>query len=293
MLETRQLEYFLALAETLHFGRAAARVHITQPALSQQIRKLEAQLGVSLVERTSRTVALTDAGTVFREEAERALAQVARAAAQAQAVGRGEAGRLRVGFVGSVMSTFLPAAIRAFRSRHPGVTLELQECNTYRQQALIGQGEMDLGFLFGGPDDRTLTYERIYSHALVVAMPAAHPLAGRTAISLLELAGEPFVMVSREHEPGLYDRHIGAFQQAGFVPDVVQDANQFQTILGLVAAGIGVCPMAAYVRQVVYEGVAFVPVSEPDTRIDLCAAWRTSTALVRRFMEVVRTVAAT
>lgn len=288
MIELRHLEYFIALAETLHFGRAAEKVHVTQPALSQQIKKLEARIGVVLVDRTPRAVALTAAGQAFLAEARRALAQVDRAVHVAQRAGRGEVGRLRIGFIGSVLFSFLPAALRSFRARFPDVELDLHECNTHHQHERLRRAELDLGFLYAPLGDDQITLERVFSQSFVVALSETHPLAGRASIALAELAREPFVMVTRDREPGLYDCHIGACQQAGFVPNVVQRASQFQTILGLVSAGIGVYPMAAHVRHMVHEGVVFVPVSEPTATIELCAAWHQTTPAIANFMAVVR-----
>jgi DNA-binding transcriptional LysR family regulator len=292
MLQLYHLQYFVALAETLHFGQAAARLHITQPALSQQIRNLEEILGVQLVERTRQTVQLTPAGQLFLKEARQALDQVDVAVRVAQRAAQGELGRLSVGFLGSVLYSFLPEVLRVFHERFPAVELKLRELNSTEQLVALIRQQIDIGVLYGPLHEPQLGLERVLQAPLWLALPRAHPLATRAVIALDELQREPFVLVSREYEPVLYDRWIGVCQQAGFVPRVVQEASQIQTILGLVAAGFGIFPAPAYVRHVPHVGVAYVPVAEPAPWIELYAVRRRrdGSPVLRNFLQVIRNV---
>ncbi len=292
MIQLHHLQYFVALAETLHFGRAPARLHLTQPALSQQIRKLEALLGVQLVLRTHQTVELTLAGHLFLKEARQALEQVEIAVQVAQRAAQGELGRISVGFLGSVLYSFLPEVLRVFHERFPTVELKLRELNSNEQIEALARQQIDLGVLNGPLHAPQLSCERVLHPPLWLALPRTHPLANHGSIALDEVRREPFVLVSRQYEPALYDRWIGICQQAGFVPQVVQEASQIQTILGLVAAGFGIFPAPAYVQNVVHTGVAYVPITPPAPWIELYAAWRRHDAspVLHNFLQVIRDV---
>jgi DNA-binding transcriptional LysR family regulator len=261
-MELRHLRYFLAVAEELHFHRAATRLHISQPPLSQQIRALERELGVTLLERNRRRVALTAAGEAFRDDTRAILAAVDRASERAQNIARGSIGTLSIGFVGSAMfSETLPDILREFRSSRPDVALVLRELPTVVQlQALVG-GELDVGVIRGpiaaSELDPQLELMTIQRERLVAALPADHPLAARRRLRAADLRGETFVILARRDAPGLF-------------------ASLSAAMISLVAGGFGVSLVPASVGSVDRSGVAFRPFAGPAPTIELSAAWRTA-----------------
>ena len=274
MVELRYLNYFIAVAETRSFRQAAERMHVTQPALSQQIAKLERTIGVRLLERNRRRVLLTHAGELFLAEARKAVEQVDYAVHVAQRAEQGEIGQLRLGFVGSVLYSFLPKAIQLFRERFPDIELKLQELSSSEQVERLTAHQIDAGILYGPVFEETIELEPVLRQPLYIALPERHQLADKATISLEELRQQPFILVSRDQEPALHDRLIGIFQQAGYVPRVVQEAGQSQTILGLVALRIGIFPAAGHMRYMEHKGIVFVPVEEPAPIIEVSIAWR-------------------
>lgn len=278
-MELRHLRYFLAVAEELHFHRAATRLHISQPPLSQQIRALERELGVTLLDRNRRRVTLTAAGEGFRDDVRMILAAVERASERAQHVARGSLGTLSIGFVGSAMfSPTLPDILREFRGGHPEVELVLRELPTTAQlHALVG-GELDVGVIRGPvadseihPQVELMTIQREH---LVVALPADHPLAVRRRLRAESLRGETFVILARREAPGLYASLSAAMGDAGGVPEDVLEVAEMQTIISLVAGGFGVSLVPESVGQVDRSGVAFRPIAGPTPTIELSVAWR-------------------
>ncbi|WP_101788520.1 LysR family transcriptional regulator [Nonomuraea indica] len=277
-MNLRQLRYAVALAEELNFGRAALREGVRQPPFSQQIGKLEEELGVRLFERTTRQVRLTPAGEAFVAEARMSLAHAALATESARRVGRGEAGRLVVGFVGSATNITLPRVLRRFRSRYPGVQVELRELPTAQQAEELRQGLLDVGLLhapLAGPAAEVLTTRTVARELLLAALPADHPLATRGTLPVAALAGEPFVMFPRRHGPALYDRITSVALAAGFEPTIVQEAVQMQTIVGLVAAGTGVSIVPESVARLRHGDVVFRPLAPPTRVVTLDVTWRT------------------
>ncbi|MGA2758356.1 MAG: LysR substrate-binding domain-containing protein, partial [Solirubrobacteraceae bacterium] len=259
-MELRHLRYFLAVAEELHFHRAATRLHISQPPLSQQIRALERELGVTLLERNRRRVTLTAAGEAFRDETRAILAAVDRAAERARNISRGSLGTLSVGFVGSAMfSPTLPDILREFRATRPDVELVLRELPTVVQfQALLG-GELDVGVIRGpvapAEIDPRLELMTIQRERLVAALPSEHPLASRRRLRAEELRGETFVILARREAPGLFASLSSAMVEAGGVPEDVLEVAEMQTIISLVAGGFGVSLVPASVGAVERSGV--------------------------------------
>ena len=273
-MELRHLRYFLAVAEELHFHRAATRLHISQPPLSQQIRALERELGVTLLERNRRRVALTAAGEAFRDDTRAILAAVDRASERAQNIARGSIGTLSIGFVGSAMfSPTLPDILREFRSSRPDVELVLRELPTVVQlQALVG-GELDVGVIRGpiaaSELDPQLELMTIQRERLVAALPADHPLAARRRLRAADLRGETFVILARREAPGLFASLSAAMGEVGGVPDDVLEVAEMQTIISLVAGGFGVSLVPASVGSVDRSGVAFRPFVGPAPTIEL------------------------
>jgi DNA-binding transcriptional LysR family regulator len=277
-MNLQQLRYAVALAEELNFGRAALRAGVRQPPFSQQIRKLEEELGVRLFERTTRQVRLTPAGEAFVAEARTCLAHSALAAESARRVGRGEAGRLVIGFVGSATNLILPRVLRRFRARYPRVQVELRELPTAQQAEELSQGLLDVGLLhapLAGPAAEVLTTRTVARELLLAALPADHPHATSTSIPPAALACEPFVMFPRRYGSALFDRIIAVARAAGFEPRIVQEAAQMQTIVGLVAAGIGVSIVPESVARLRRGDVAFRPLSPPTRVVTLDLTWRT------------------
>jgi len=278
-MELRHLRYFLAVAEELHFHRAAARLHISQPPLSQQIRALERELGVTLLERNRRRVTLTAAGESFRDDARSILAAVERASERARDVARGSLGTLSIGFVGSAMfSPTLPDILRKFRAGHPEVELVLRELPTVAQLNALVRGELDIGVVRGPMEeteiDPQLELLTIQRENLVAALPADHPLASRRRLRPESLRGEAFVILERRDAPGLFAGLASAMREAGGVPDDVLEVAEMQTIISLVAGGFGVSLVPASVGQVDRSGVAFRPLAGPTPTIELSLAWR-------------------
>jgi DNA-binding transcriptional LysR family regulator len=278
-MELRHLRYFLAVAEELHFHRAAARLHISQPPLSQQIRALERELGVTLLERNRRRVTLTAAGESFRDDARAILAAVERASERARNVARGAIGELSIAFVGSAMfSPTLPDILREFRRGHPEVELVLRELPTVAQLNALVRGELDLGVIRGPiPEadiDPQLELLVIQRENLVAALPADHPLTARRRLRAEALRGETFVILDRRDSPGLFASLVSAMGEAGGVPDDVLEVAEMQTIISLVAGGFGVSLVPASVGQVERTGVAFRPIEGPTPTIELALAWQ-------------------
>lgn len=273
-MELRHLRYFVAVAEELHFHRAAERLHISQPPLSQQIRALETELGVQLLERNRRSVALTAAGAVFLSEVREILAAVDAAAESARSVARGEAGRLALGFVGSAMHGALPGVLRAHRRAFPQVELVLTELPTAGQLEALRVGRIDVGVIRPPVREPGLVLESIHTEPFVVALPEEHGLAARREVALADLVGEPFVLLARREAPGLHESLEQAMADAGGVPRVVQEAREMQTVVGLVAAGLGVSLVPASVGADQHRGVAFRPVAGSAPTVELALAWR-------------------
>lgn len=293
-MELRHLRYFITVAEELHFSRAAERLQIAQPPLSQQIRSLEEELGVQLFKRTKRRVQLTDAGQIFLEEVRRALTQVDQAVRAAQRASRGEIGRLAVGVNGSATHSFLPKIFRVFRERFPCVELVLHELASHQQVQGISDNRIDVGFLWlPNVDDSALSFMSIWREPLVVALPETHPLADLSEIPLPALIGEPFVLPPRQLGPGFYSQIITLCQQAGFNPKVVQEAMLMQTIVSLVAGGVGVALVPASLQNLQKVGVVYKDLQGQSLELEMAAVWRqdNSSQVLQEFLKVVKEIA--
>jgi len=274
-VELRHLRYFVAVAEELHFGRAAERLHISQPPLSMQIRALEDALGVQLLLRTQRRVSLTQAGAVFLGEARQILARTESAVLLAQRASRGEVGDLAVGFVSTADYNVLPPLLREFRTRAPAVRLTLHESTTDRQLADLVDGRIDVGFVLPPVEDLRLAYRTIHREPLVAALPARHPLARKSGkVRLAALAEAPFILFPRPLAPSLYDAVVSFCRSAGFSPHVEQEAVQMQTIVSLVSAEIGVALIPASLQHLGRTGVTYKALVEASPLTEIGLAWR-------------------
>lgn len=274
-MELRQLRYFLVVAETLHFGRAAQQLHIAQQPLSFQIKQLEDELGVVLFERTTRSVALTPAGAAFLAEVQVGLERISRGVALAQRVARGEGGRLHIGYTSTTLYTVTPPLVRSFRERFPQVEVVLRELVSPMLEEQLLSGEIDVGIvLYNGATRPGLSYETIYREPVAVALPKDHPLAQRPTLALSELRDAPFVLYSRRAKRQSFDEIVALCHLAGFSPRIVQEADNEATVLGLVAAGLGVALVASSISGVRPDEVAYRQLVEPPLVAQVAVAWK-------------------
>ncbi|XVV07642.1 LysR family transcriptional regulator [Actinosynnema sp. CA-248983] len=268
------LHAFVVLAEELHFGRAAARLGIAQPPLSQQIRRLEDKVGHPLFTRAPGHTALTPAGRELLPAARRALEDLADGLAAARAVGGGSAGRLRVAFAASLALTVLPPLLRAYRDRFPEVHLDLHELTTAPQVAALLDRTVDLGLLREPPAEADLDTATVHTERFVAVLPSAHPLSARRTVPPALLADEPFVLLPRAAGPRFHDRIVEACEAAGFTPRVAQRAVEWQTVCALVGAGLGVSLAPEGIRHLRRSGVTFRATTPDTVRTEVVAAWR-------------------
>jgi DNA-binding transcriptional LysR family regulator len=272
--ELRHLRYFVAVAEELHFGRAARRLGIAQPPLSQQIRQLEERLGVSLFSRTSRQVALTPAGEALLRGARRALAEVGLATAAARRAATGETDALRVAYTDSAALSVLPGAIRRFRDALPSVHLDLVEGSTAAQVDAVVRDLVDLAVVRGPVVQPALRTEVVLRESFLVALPESHPLAGLADIELRALAGEPMVLFPRHLAPEFHDTIVALCRAADFTPLIEYEGAEYQTILSLVAAGLGVSLVPRSVGNLQRRGVVYRPIPDAPPRAEIAAVYR-------------------
>jgi DNA-binding transcriptional LysR family regulator len=290
MIELRHLHYFIAVAEELHFSRAAERLHISQPPLSQQIRSLEDELGVKLFERTKRQVQLTEAGKVLLERSYLVLAQLEAAIEETQKIGRGEVGRLAIGFVGSATYTVLPDILSVFREQFPAVELRLHELTTSEQIQALHHKQIDVGIVRSAIIEPGLGTECILLESLVLALPQTHPLSSLVNVPLSALADELFILFPAKMGLIFYEQIINFCQQAGFRPKVSQEAIQMQTIVSLVAAGLGIAFVPASLQNFHRSGVIYRPLQEQTPKTGLYLAWRQhdSSPVIKAFLDLAR-----
>ena len=276
-MEMRYLKSFIAVAEELHFGRAAERLYMAQPPLSHQIKKLEKELGVQLFERNTRSVRLTSAGESFLEPAREVLLSVELAVRAAQIAGKGEYGRVTVGFAGASSHESLPLLTRAVRAAHPGIELVMRG-QTYANVALsrVADGSLDLGFVRLPVTQPGVEARVIQNEELICALPADHKLARRTRIPLEALADESFVSFPSNSGSSVRDATFRMCEAAGFNPRVVQDAPDSYTILALVAAGVGVTLTLTSCQHIQQNGLVYRPLAKPGPLLHTALAWRTN-----------------
>jgi DNA-binding transcriptional LysR family regulator len=293
-MNLRRLELFVAVAEELHFGRAAQRLHTAQPALSQQIRRLESEIGTTLFRRTSRRVELTAAGVALLPEAHRVIRSAAHAAESARRASAGQLGALRLGFVGSAAYDLLPRVVNTFRHRAPSAVVELHELTTMEQADALARGDIDVGIARDVLDHDSLAVRRLRRESLVAVLPERHPLAAKPAIGLAELADEALILFPRERIPRLYDLIVSACRAVDFTPNVVLEAVQFPTILGLVSASAGVALLPSAVTALRLSGVRYASVTAPGVAswVVLLTRPGETSPLVGAFMDVASSIVA-
>ena len=289
-MELRHLRYFVAVAKELSFTRAADRLHMAQPPLSQQIRQLEDELGAQLFSRTRRRVELTEAGQAVLAQTRRALAEAESVVRVARRFVAGEMGDLKVGFSSSAAYAIMPAILRTFRTRFPEVSLILEECSTEEQIASLAVHQLDVGFVRLPVENApaALIFKTIVREPLILALPHKHRLGRRHTLPLTALAKEPFVVVARQSGPGMHDQIEMLCRRAGFKPEVAQQAMEIQTIVGLVSAGLGIAIVPALVRGL-QGGRADRPLAPASAFTETALAYNRENrlAVVDSFLDVV------
>ena len=283
-MELRHLRYFLAVAETLNFSRAATRLNMAQPPLSQQIQALEKELGVKLFDRQQRPLQLTPAGHAFLPEAHAVLTQVERASRIAQQASRGEVGQLVIGFNSAAMQTVLPAILKAFSGRFPMVQLKLRELDSQLQLEQLANGQIDCGFLHSQQREM-LNYHVLWKEPLVVALPDGHPLVGQSVLSLEALLNETFILPPPKLGQSFYYQVLQLCEDHGFTPKVIQEARFLQTVLGLVVAGLGIALVPASIQKLQRTGVVYREL-QPTFELETLLVWRQATPVLSHFLEI-------
>ena len=297
-LDLRQLRYFVAVAEEGHITRAAQRLGMQQPPLSQQIKALEGQLGVQLFRRKARGVELTESGQVLLAEAHFILARLEQAERATLSTARGEQGKLRVGVAPTApFHPFVPGVIRAFRQAFPSVEITLDECLSRQAVQGLKEARLDVAFVRAELADPELTVHRLFEEPMVVAVPAGHALAqkrGAEPHPLSVFAQESFIAFARVEGPGMFDATLAACLRAGFTPRLGQEAPRITSTLGLVAAGLGVAIVPASISRIAMDGVAYcelLPAERPKVPLHLATRRGASSPVLRNFADLVRRTA--
>ena len=291
-MDLRHLRYFIAVAEEQNIGRAAARLHISQPPLTRQIQQLEEELGVLLFTRTPRGMELTPAGEQLLEEARNIRALVEQATERTQRAGQGKLGRLDVGIFGSAIIDIIPKLLEAFRGAYPDVKVVLHSMNKNEQIEALRQRRINIGFnriITPLPD---IASELVSTESLLLAVNASHPLAEKAVVPFQSLADHPLVMFPAGSRPGLIDKVFGLCQQVGFVPQVSQEVGDVISAIALVARGFGACLVSQSTSVLSLPGVVYRPLSGlPDNaQIDLSCIFRADdhSPILEAFLEVLR-----
>jgi DNA-binding transcriptional LysR family regulator len=292
-MELRHLTYFIAVAEEMHFGRAAKRLHISQPPLSQQIRQLEEEIGVRLFNRTKRRVEITPAGMVFLVEARRIMTMSKDAVRRTIRADKGEIGRLAMGFIGSANYSVLPQMVREFCKQFQNIELSLTEMSTSDQLKALVDGTIHVGFLRApeGIKEKGLTIEPVFREPIMVALPRNHHLKRELSLTLRQLAKDSFIMVPRQIGPGFFDHVIVLCQKEGFSPNIVLEASQYHTVIGLVAAGLGIAVIPGSMQRSRIDGVLFRKLSGGmETVLDMAWVTGNQSLILQNFIHVARKV---
>jgi DNA-binding transcriptional LysR family regulator len=293
-IDLRQLRYFVAVAEENHFGRAAVRLHMTQPPLSQTIQSLEAELGTPLFARTRRSVALTAAGAALLPEARRILQQAGALPELAKRAASGESGLLSLAFVSTADYSVLPPLLREFRERFPQVQIDLREATTDVQLEDLAQGRIDAGLLIPPLPDKVksaLGYLTVLSEPLILAAPKGlNGLRGKSSVPLKAVADAPLIIFPRRIAPAFHDAILSCFHDAGLTPRIGQEAIQMQTIVSLVSAGMGIALVPQSVSNLKRPGVEYKPLANKTPSIETGFAWRrdSESPVLRAFLELLR-----
>jgi LysR family transcriptional regulator, benzoate and cis,cis-muconate-responsive activator of ben and cat genes len=286
-MELRHLRYFIAVAEERNFSRAARRLQIAQPPLSQQIQQLERELGVSLFDRESRPIAVTPAGEILLEQCRPLLKRLDDLESRLHLMGSGAVGALAVGFISSSMYKLLPPILKQFMEKYPGISLELRELTSLEQEEALRERSIDVGFIRGVSRVDGFVNRQLLEEPLVVAVPESWRLAGRKSVALKELRREPFVIFPVKPDPGFANFVKAQCINVGFEPTIVQEVNELQTALSLVASGIGLSLMPGSVRMLQRVGVTYLALREPAPRTAISIIYREGTIapVLKLFLE--------
>ena len=289
-MEFRQLIYFIAVAEELNFSKAAERLHLSQPALSKQIRALESSLELELFNRTKHWVRLTPAGKQFLVTARGTLQQLEQGVKVARQIASGETGRLRIGFPNPALLTIMPNILKEYRSLYPQVELTLVGGGTETQVEALRTHQVDVSLVYTPIYEDSLSLCPLYEETFLVALPKSHSLAKRKRVALKSLADEPLILYPRSLAPVLYSEFLQCCNRAGFVPNIVQEGEMTDTRLGLVAAGVGVAFIIAGLQNLRLKGVIYRPLENNFPKLKLALAWRKeeSSPLVPQFLKITK-----
>lgn len=293
-MDLRHLRYFIAVAEELSFTRAADRLHIAQPPLSQQIRQLEEELGVVLLHRTKRSVELSGAGQVFLEHARQIMRATEVAAAQTRRAERGEIGRLSVGFFEHTSYTLLPPIFRSYRERFPNVDVSVRWFPVIGQADALRRGEIDIAFMRPVGDFEDITTEELVTEPFVIAVPASHPFATKESLALSDCSAERFIMYTPHLAPDFHNMILRMCAAAGFTPQVALEVGQVYTCLGLVSAGIGLAFVPSSVQRIHLDHVVYKRLRSKSLPVEVMLGWRSrnTSPLIRTFAETAKDVIA-
>ncbi|HUO35658.1 MAG TPA: LysR substrate-binding domain-containing protein [Candidatus Acidoferrum sp.] len=275
-MELRHLRYFCAVAEENSFTSAAHRLNVSQSGVSGQVRDLEGELGVTLLRRNQREVALTPEGAVFLREAQEILSRAERAVELVTRASQGQYGKLTIGLCGPATSSFLPRLIREFRRREPGVMLSLKDIEPAQQPAALANREIDIGFTRRIPAEfrKTLRSEIYFSEPVMVVLPRGHSLEGSHAVQLSQLSAERIILYAREAAPELFDSIIAMCKRAKFSPKIADTPRLWQTVLTMVEASEGIALVPACVQHLRSNGISFKPLPDKKCHVDVVLAWR-------------------
>ncbi|WP_042160918.1 LysR family transcriptional regulator [Paenibacillus gorillae] len=292
-MELQQLKYFSEVANQLHFGRAAERLHASQQTVSHQIGLLEAELNLKLFNRTTRKVELTLAGEALLEEVKLVFMHLQRGVDEAIRAEGGRRGKLTIGYFGIMLYSILPSVVRLYRERFPDVEIVMQEMDSFLLEEKLLQGEIDIGFSVYINDkhsEQSMNWLTYSVEPIVIAVPKQHHLAVKNEIRLSDLAKEPFVVLNRNDSPMMFDAFVLFCRQAGFSPNIVQEAASDQAVIGLVAAGVGVAFVLNCMNKLFDSDISYIPLAEPMFEVELAICWlhNNQTAQVEQFVEVVK-----
>ncbi|KAM3109765.1 LysR family transcriptional regulator [Phormidesmis sp. 146-33] len=291
-MELRQLKYFITVAEELHFGRAAESLHLSQPALSKQIQALEDSLEIRLLERTKHWVRLTIAGQKFLETAHKVLREVEEGIQITKQVAEGQVGQVRIGLTEATLFSLAPKIVRHYRNNYSQVKLILTSGGTEAHVEALRTHRIDVGFVYLPIREPSLSIHPLFEETYVAALPPFHRLARQKQIALQSLATEPLIFYPRSLAPVLYAAFIKHCEQAGFVPNIVHEAELAQTRLGLAAAGVGITFVLSDMQNLSAKGVVYRPLIGDFLTLKLAIAWRHNepSPVVHEFLKALKTI---
>lgn len=290
-MQIRQLEYFIAVAEELHFGRAAIRLNMTQPPLSLQIQKLEDFLEVKLFNRSKHHVELTEVGKIFLVEAKKILNEIENSINIVKKASKGDVGELKIGYTSHSVYKILPNILQIYYKKFPLVDVKLQQLSTNEQTQALLNNKIQIGLLSPPVNNPDIILETIHREPLIIALPSNHPLALDTSpVSVKDLENNPFIITSRDKGTGFYDLIINIFREVDLKPNIIQEVNELHTAISLVSTGLGITIVPLSLEQHKKKNVIYKPLKDIDINLSTCIAWNNSkkNSLIENFLEVVK-----